>query len=215
MCTMLSTCSSAPVNNTSIHAGGRSSRDAAVRPRHHSRSGRLRAHERRQRSTPPPPPRPSEENQWLPPPAPRPAPRDSANAEPAQLLTEILPRLPHLQPPWLQASKQRATSRVVQRRESTPDYLELTYLHSPASPPIPTPSDSAAGGEREVWQARSGGELDWVLFTGERNWISEWYTTRKTLIHGPIICGALSFGAPRISIRGARHIGAPHVMRHA
>jgi hypothetical protein len=37
------------------------------------------------------------------------------------------------------------------------------------------------------------------------------YTTRKTLIHGPIICGALSFGAPRISIHGAPHIGAPQI----
>jgi hypothetical protein len=36
-------------------------------------------------------------------------------------------------------------------------------------------------------------------------------TTRKTLIHGPIICGALSFGAPRITIRGAPHIGAPQI----
>jgi hypothetical protein len=36
-------------------------------------------------------------------------------------------------------------------------------------------------------------------------------TTRKTLIHGPIICGALSFGAPRISIRGAPNIGAPQI----
>jgi hypothetical protein len=34
-------------------------------------------------------------------------------------------------------------------------------------------------------------------------------TTRKTLIHGPMIYGALHFGAPRISKRGA-----PHNMHH-
>jgi hypothetical protein len=50
------------------------------------------------------------------------------------------------------------------------------------------------------------------------NWLylytsSSFYTatTRKTLIHGPIICGALSFGAPRISIRGALNTGAPQI----
>jgi hypothetical protein len=36
-------------------------------------------------------------------------------------------------------------------------------------------------------------------------------TTRKTLIHGPIICGALCFGAPQISICGAPYIGAPQI----
>jgi hypothetical protein len=37
------------------------------------------------------------------------------------------------------------------------------------------------------------------------------HTTRKTLIHGPIIYGALRFGAPQISIHGAPHIDAPQI----
>jgi hypothetical protein len=37
------------------------------------------------------------------------------------------------------------------------------------------------------------------------------HTTRKTLIHEPIICGALRFGASQISIHGAPYIGAPQI----
>jgi hypothetical protein len=45
----------------------------------------------------------------------------------------------------------------------------------------------------------------------EDDFVQETPTTRKTLIYGPIICGALSFGAPRISIRGALNTGAPQI----
>jgi hypothetical protein len=40
-------------------------------------------------------------------------------------------------------------------------------------------------------------------------------TTRKTLIHGPFICGALPFGAPRISKRGAPQTRAPRISPYA
>jgi hypothetical protein len=45
--------------------------------------------------------------------------------------------------------------------------------------------------------------------------ISEPPTTRKTLIHGPIIYGALHFGAPQISIRGAPYPCAPQIPPYA
>jgi hypothetical protein len=40
-------------------------------------------------------------------------------------------------------------------------------------------------------------------------------TTRKTLIHGPIICGALPFGAPWISKHGTPQTRAPRISPYA
>jgi hypothetical protein len=71
---------------------------------------------------------------------------------------DLTPHPPHLHPPWMQRNEVEPPICDVRRRGRTPNQRTVgpktTYTTTQASPPIPTPSGRAAGGEEEVRRAK-------------------------------------------------------------